>query len=366
MARPGTLLVTRPEQRLRLLPTNWYKAFVILLAVVWLTVPINLSDAWLDVLARCGVAAIGAIGLNLLTGYTGQISLAHAFFIAIGAYTAAWLGVRSDLPFLLWLPATFVVGALVGALFGPFALRVRGDYLAILSIGLLYIGQHIFVNWTSFTGGRPGTSTGAPAAIGPLDFADLNLFDQAYSRRQGLFWLVWLVVAIVALLARNIVRTRPGRAMQAVRDRDVAAEVVGVSNARYTISAFALSSGLAAVAGGLYGVVALTVSPADFGGAPGLLLSVQYVAMIIIGGIGTIGGAVAGAVVVVAIPRVIEQISNSVAIPFVGPGEPISLFAFNNMIYGALVIVTLVFEPRGMVAGWERVKAYWRTWPLAD
>ncbi|HEX4778363.1 MAG TPA: branched-chain amino acid ABC transporter permease, partial [Acidimicrobiia bacterium] len=124
---------TRPEDQIRLL----HSRSQVVLVVVWVMLPNLLTDFWLDVLARCGLAAVGAIGLNLLTGYTGQISLGHAFFIGCGAYVAAWFGVQQGLPLWVWLPVCALVGAAIGALVGPFALRLRGDYLAIVTIGLL-------------------------------------------------------------------------------------------------------------------------------------------------------------------------------------------------------------------------------------
>ncbi len=147
--RPSRGLVRRAQDRLRLTPSRSQRAFLVLLAVVWVATPSYLSDYWLDVLARCGLAAIGAIGLNLLTGYTGQISLGHAFFIGVGAYVAAWFGVEQQMPLLVWLPLCAVVGGLIGAVIGPFALRLRGNYLAIVTVGLLYIGNLVFNNWTA-------------------------------------------------------------------------------------------------------------------------------------------------------------------------------------------------------------------------
>lgn len=368
---PAPGLVRRAGDQLRFAPGRTLKIFLVLLVLVWLLAPTALSDYWLDVLARAGIAAIGAIGLNILSGYTGQISLGHAFFIGCGAYVAAWFGVQQGLPFLVWLPLAAVVGGVIGGLIGPFALRLRGNYLAIVTIGLLYLGQLVFNNWTAVTGGVAGTPTAAPASIGPWNFADLHAFGQAWSRRQGLFWLVWLIVGIAAVLAKNVVRTRPGRALQAVRDQDVAAEVVGVHVARFKISAFALSSAYAAVAGGLYGVVQQTVNPSDFGGAPGLLLSIQYVAMIIVGGIGTIGGSVVGALVVAGLPAVIQQVSQSIHIPFVASGtgisnQPISLPQFNNVLFGVLVIVFLLFESRGIANLWKRAKTWVTAWPFSS
>lgn len=369
MARRNRAMAVREADKLRLFNSRWRQLFVVLLIVVWLALPLNLDDFWLDVLARCGVAAIGAIGLNILTGYTGQISLGQAFFLGVGAYAGAWFGVRQDLPLLVWLPLTAIVGGVIGAAIGPFALRLRGNYLAIVTLGLLYVGDHVFTNWESFTGGTAGTDTSAPVSIGPLDFSHLKLGGVSYTRSQSLFWLIWLVVGVVVLLAVNLVRTRPGRAIQAVRDRDVAAEVIGVSLTRYKIGAFAVSSALAAVAGGLLGVVQQHVSPADFGGAPGLALSITYVAMIIVGGIGTIGGSVVGALVVVGLPRVIERISQNTHIPFVQPAGQvtsghISVDALNQILYGLLIIGFLLIESRGLAAIWGRLKGYFSTWPF--
>jgi branched-chain amino acid transport system permease protein len=334
--RPSRGLVRRTQDRLRLTSSWSQRVFLLVLVVLWFVVPWYVSDYWLDVLARCGLAAIGAIGLNLLTGYTGQISLGQAFFIGVGAY--------------VWLPMCALIGGLIGGVIGPFALRLRGNYLAIVTIGLLYIGNLVFNNWTSLTGGHAGTATAAPVSIGPYDFADLHAFGQVWSRRQGLFWLVWLLVALAVLLAKNLVRSRPGRAMQAVRDQDVAAEVVGVNVALYKVGAFAVSSAFAAVAGGLFGVVQQFVSPGDFGGAPGLLLSITYVAMIIVGGMGTIGGSVVGALVVVGLPNVIQQINQSNAIPFV-KSSPTATDG-------------LMFESRGLAAVWQRAKGYVASWPF--
>ncbi len=157
--------------------------------------------------------------------------------------------------------------------------------------------------------------------------------------------------------------------MQAVRDQDVAAEVVGVNVALYKVGAFAVSSAFAAVAGGLFGVVQQFVNPSDFGGAPGLLLSITYVAMIIVGGMGTIGGSVVGALVVVALPNVIQQINQSIAIPFVKSSPTatdgvITVFQLDQLLFGVLIIVFLLFESRGLAAVWQRAKRYVVSWPF--
>jgi branched-chain amino acid transport system permease protein len=364
-------LVTRYDDEIRLFRrSRWFQVGCLLLVVLYFVAPSFLTEFQLDVANRVGVFAVGAIGLNLLTGFTGQVSLGHAFFVGLGAYSAAWFGAEQEWPLLLWLPMAAIIGGVVGAVIGPFALRLRGHYLVIITLGMLFVGEHVFENWDSVTGGGAGTSVRAPASIGPLDFARLEVFGEVYSRPQSLFFLIWLIVAIGIVLAKNLTRSRPGRAMQAVRDRDIAAEIIGVSLARYKVGAFAVSSMYAAVAGGLYGLIQQYVSPSEFGGQLGLILSIQYIAIIIVGGVGTIFGPILGAFVVGAMPRIIENTSRNTDIPFVsgdrgGADGFITVFSLNQMLFGLLIVLFLLLEPRGLAAVWLRLKAYFKTWPFS-
>ena len=365
MKRLRNLNMTRDyAEDLRLFRSRQSRAGLVVLAMVYLFLPVVVNDDfWLGVLNAAGIAAVGAVGLNLLTGYTGQISLGHAFFLGCGAYTVVYVGGTRDLPVYVWLPAAAVVGGLIGGLVGPFALRLRGNYLAVVSLGLVFLGLHVFDNWESVTGGNQGASVAAAMDVGALDFRQLSLFGRDYDFHQSFFWFVWFVVAVVLLLAKNIVRSRPGRAMQAIRDRDVAAEVIGVSLARYKIGAFVLSSALAAMAGALFGVYQQFVEPDS---SFGLTVSIQYVAMIIVGGVGTLFGSVLGAIFVGAVPRLVGEYSAS--IPFVdeaGSGSGLTVFQLNQIIFGVLIILFLIFEPRGLAAVWLRVKAYFRAWPFS-
>ena len=171
-------------------------------------------------------------------------------------------------------------------LIGPFALRLRGNYLAIITLGLVFLGQHVFENWDSVTGGLNGTPVDAPPIVGPVNFANLTVFGHTFTRDQGYFYLIWILVAVVALTAKNLTRSRAGRAMQAVRDRDAAAEAIGIRLARTKVLAFVVSSSLAAMAGALFGSYQQFVSPSDFR----LFVSLQYIAMIVVGGVGTTFG----------------------------------------------------------------------------
>ena len=362
MARPHQNMTRRYADDLRLFRTRASKAWLAVLVALWLLTPIFLVDPfWLSVLNYAGIAAIAAIGLNLLTGYTGQVSLGQAFFIGSGAYVAAVVGGDLGLPLVLWLPAAALFGAAVGALIGPFALRLRGNYLAIVTLGLVFLGEYLFRNLKGLTGGNSGTTVTASVTLGPIDFNAVTILGDEYIRNQGWFWLVWGLVLLCALLAKNIVRTRPGRAIQAIRDRDVAAEIVGVDLGRYKVAAFAVSSAFAGLGGALYGAYQQYVSPDEWS----LFLSIQYIAIIIVGGVGTGFGAVLGALFLGGLPAVIDNYSDS--IPGVGTGTEgfISVESLNTAIFGLLIVLFLMFEPRGLAAMWLRLKAYFKAWPFS-
>lgn len=360
LRRPA--LTTEYRDDLRLFKSRATKLALAVLAVLFLVLPALLTEFQLSVLNTAGIFAIGALGLNLLTGYTGQVSLGHAFFMAVGAYTWAHFGAEQDLPLVVWLPLATVLGALVGAVVGPFALRLRGNYLAIVSLGLVFIGLHIWSNFESVTGGAQGIGGGRAGRVGPLDFADLHLAGQRYNVEQGYFWLIWALVAVTALVAKNIVRTRPGRAMQAIRDRDMAAAVIGVNLARYKVGAFALSSAYAALCGALFGSYNdyVTVDHWD------LFLSIQFIAIIIVGGVGTIFGSVLGAIFIAGLPPIIEDSADRIPLVSYVTGEGgLSTESFNQLLFGVVIILFLMLEPHGLAGLWFRLKAYFKAWPFS-
>ena len=323
------------------------------LLVACLIAPFFLSEFWLSVLNYAGIAAIGAVGLNLLTGFAGQVSLGHAAFIGAGAYVAGWLGQDVGAPLPVWLAGAALVGGVLGAIIGPFALRLRGNYLVIVTLGLVFLAEHIFRNWRGLTGGNAGRGIDPPASLG-LNFNDLTLGGYATTRNQAWFWLIWAIVAIVAIAAANLARSRPGRALQAVRDRDLAAELTGVDLVRTKVAAFAISSALAALAGALLGAYQAFVSPSEWT----LVLSIQYLAIVIVGGLGSVYGPILGALFVGAMPRIIEEYSDSipgVAASAGGDGF-ITVFALNQLLFGLLIIGFLMIEPHGLSALGRRVR----------
>lgn len=341
-----------PPEPPRLLRTPVSRVWALALVAAYLLAPFLLSDFWLSVLAYAGIAAIGAFGLNLLTGFAGQVSLGHAAFIGVGAYVAGWLGADERLPLPVWLLGAAVVGGLLGAVIGPFALRLRGQYLVVVTLGIVFLAEHVFRNWEDLTGGNAGRAIDPPATLG-FDFNEFAIGTFDASRSESWFWLIWALVALVALIAANIARSRAGRALQAIRDRDLAAELTGVDIARTKVAVFALSSALAAVAGALLGAYQEYVSPSEWN----LVLSIQYIAIIIVGGLGSVYGPVLGALFVGSLPRVIEEYSDKIPGVASGAGDDgiITVFALNQLLFGILIIGFLIAEPRGLTALFRRI-----------
>ncbi|WP_332642679.1 branched-chain amino acid ABC transporter permease [Aeromicrobium sp.] len=369
--RGRALVRTDYAQEMGLLNTPAKRRSTLAMIAVGFLLPFMLTDDLLLILTLGMISAVGAIGLNLVTGYAGQVSLGHAFFIGLGAYTGAVLGGDPDgrltgygLPIWIWLPAAGVVAAVAGLLVGPIAVRLRGLYLAIVTLGLVFLGDHIFREARSLTGG-PGIGRRGP---------DLNVFgidlnasgtvlgiELAREQRQFIFALLFLI--FFAILGRNIARSGVGRAFSAVRDRDVAAAVIGVDLTKYKVMAFAMSSFFAGVTGALYYAVVGVFEPSAFG----LLLSIQYIAMILIGGVATISGAIMGALFI----SLLGKFSGTLAdvFPFIsessGSDGFLSVFQLEAILYGLLIIVFLIFEPRGLYGIWVRVRNYWKGWPFS-
>ena len=340
-------------------PIRWIVAGAILLAIiVFFSVA---SDDWITIVNYTMIAAIAALGLNVLSGYTGQVSLGIAFFMSIGAYTAALLG--GDLPtgpldpnglalsWLIWLPAAGIVAALVGALIGPSALRLKGFYLGIVSLALVFIGQYIFKSATGISGGPQGRSFPVPTfGDSPINQQN-NLFGIALTGAQQYFLLVLPILALSALFVGNVMRSRAGRAMRAVRDNETGAAIMGVNLFQTKMGAFILSSFLAGIAGALYASYISYLNPAYWG----LTLSIQFVAAIIVGGVASVWGSILGAAFVFGLPLVIDQLA--LLPPPTGSGGMTS-GDLDAIIYGLLIIFFLLFEPGGIIGLAHRIQAW--------
>jgi branched-chain amino acid transport system permease protein len=320
---------------------------LVLLAVLLIALPFLLSPFWMTVACQIGIAAIGAVGLNILVGYTGQISLGQGGFLAVGAYTSAILVERLGLPTAVGVVAAVLVTAIVGGFFGLPALRLKGLYLAIATLASQFIILHLVRNWDLITGGVDALVVPRPALFG-------------YELRSNFVWY-WVILAfatVAALAARNLFRTGVGRAFVAIRDQDIAAEVTGVDVVRYKLLAFAVSSGFVGLAGALTahwtGIVTWERFTLD--------VSILYLAMIIVGGLGSVSGSVYGAVFMIVLPALLQQLGASLrsTLPLLTRELP----AIQLGVFGLVIVLFLIFEPRGLARIWQRAKDYVRLWPF--
>jgi branched-chain amino acid transport system permease protein len=323
------------------------------ISVLAILAPFSINGYWLSTAVFVLIAAIGALGLDLLTGRTGQISLGHAFFLGVGAYTGGVIGGRYGLTAALWIPAAAVVAGLVGGLVGPTALRLRGLYLGIVTIGLIFIGQHLFVN-ISFVSGGPGGEALPVPTFGSLNFAQGVHVGGLFINRDGLYYyLVLLLLTAAMAYVYNLGRSRHGRSMGAVRDRELAAAVLGVDVARTKVMAFVISSMLAGLSGALYGSYLGFVVPTQWS----LPLSIEYVVMIVVGGMATVWGPVLGAFVVIGLPALLQNVSGS--LPFLKTGTNahgiLTVSDASAIAYGVFLVVFLLLEPRGLVGLGQRL-----------
>ncbi|MDP9383832.1 MAG: branched-chain amino acid ABC transporter permease [Actinomycetota bacterium] len=329
--------------------------------------PFFLEAFWLQTGLFAMAAIIGAIGLTILTGTTGQLSLAHAFFAAVGAYGYCYfageegLGLSSatglGLPPLLSMVLAVALSGLAGALYSPISGRLRGIYLGIASIGLVFIGQHILFNATDLTGGFNGRDA-QPFNLAGFAFTDgdpeLTVAGVPFEELERLWYLGLALVALAYYYGRHLVEGRPGRALETVRDSEVAAAVMGVDVSRYKAAAFTISSMYAGLSGVLLALIFNRIVPESFG----LNLSVEFLAMIVIGGLGSIRGAVLGGAFVSMLPKVLDHYSDSLPLlaqPGAGGGvEPgqAARFAF-----GAAIVAILVFAPGGIGSLWRTRRA---------
>ncbi len=307
--------------------------------------PLDLESFWLQTALFAMAAVVAAIGLTLLVGLAGQLSLAHAFFVAIGAYGYAYLAGQdvpgADGPAGLGLPpALALVGAvalagLAGALFSPISGRVRGIYLGLASLGLVFLGQYILQNATAVTGGYEGVAV-EPFSLLGFSFSDGDPDD--------LVVLGVVLVAVSLWYGRNLVRSRPGRALAMLRDSEVAAATNGIDVVRYKAAAFTVSSMYAGLGGVLYALAFGRIVPESCG----LLLSVDFLVMIVIGGAGSVGGAAAGALFVTALPLVLNHYSGSLPL-LAEPGSGgVGASEFSRFIYGAAIVAVLLFARNGL------------------
>jgi branched-chain amino acid transport system permease protein len=333
-------------QDFRLVETRLQRLALAVFAVLLFGFPFGASAFQLDLACQVFLAAIGALSLMLLTGYAGQISLGHAGLLAAGAFTAGILFKELNAPFWVTLPASAVVGALLGVVFGLPSLRLRGLYLAVSTLALHFVVVYLGGEYEAKRGYSTGIVIDPPQLLGHV------LTDP-----RAWYFVLLAAAAAALMVCVNLLRSRTGRAFGAIRAHETVAEALGINVAAYKLLAFVVSSALTAVAGALFAYYRGFVSVEAFS----LFLSISYVAMIIIGGMGSLLGALLGAVFVTLFPYLIE--AALLALPGAQryAGE---VFAVNYAAFGLVMVLFLVFEPLGLVGIWRRIQSYFLLWPF--
>ena len=328
----------KPAERVRL----W------LFAAAVLVFPFVASPYGLTLANQVAIATVGAIGLNILVGYTGQISLGQGAFMAVGAYSAGLMTLRLGLPWGVSIVLASLLTAAVGVFFGLPSLRLKGLYLAVATLAAQEIVEWVVTHWTALTGGTEALVLPSPTLMGVRMNTDFRFY-----------WLAVAVAAGTALFGANLFRSRVGRAFVAIRDQDIAASAMGVNVFRYKLMAFATSSFFVGLAGALIAYYRTIVTWERFT----LETSIVYLAMIIVGGLGSISGSFFGAVLITLLPAAISTLGR--ALQDTAPVIAGVLPYVQQAAFGMVIILFLVYEPEGLAKLWRNVKDYFHVWPFA-
>lgn len=319
-----------------------------IIILLLLALPLFVSNYWIGLITLCAIAAIGAIGLNILTGFTGQISIGVGAFLGVGGYTTAILTTTYGVSFWISLPIAGVVTAVVGGIFGIPALRLKGLYLAIATLAAQVIILFVISRWDSLTGGTAGMVLNRPT-IGGFSL----------STNTSYYYLSITIMLVTVLYAVNLLRTRVGRAFLAVRDRDIAAQIMGINLFYYKVLAFIVSSFFVGIAGALLAHYTMIVSPELYN----TTVSIQYLAMILIGGLGSVFGSILGATFITLLPVGLSAVVDFITLYM--PEMYQLLSAFKEFVFGFVIILFLIFEPGGLAHIWINMKKQLKLWPFS-
>jgi branched-chain amino acid transport system permease protein len=328
--------------------TKMQKFMMVILAVILLTGPFYWGMRWLSIANLIGIYLIATTGLNILTGYCGQLSIGHAGFMAVGAYTSAVLANKLGISFVPAMLCSGLTAGFIGMLFGIPSLRVKGFYLAISTIAAQFIILWVIDHWDNVTGGFQGITTPVP-----------SIFGFEFGTQKEFYFLLLPIVVIVMYGAKNLARTRIGRAFVAIRDNDLAAEVMGINLFRYKLLAFFIGCFLAGIAGSLMAFWLGNITAESFS----ITNSILFVGIIIIGGLGTTTGPIFGTLFIIALQEIIKALSPWLENTFSLPAGFTT--GLGPMFFGLAIILFLVLEPRGLAHRWQKIKASYRLWPFS-
>lgn len=335
-------------------PTPASRGFAIAAVLLLCLAPLKfgetelLSPYQLNMLIQIGYYGIAALGLNILVGFTGQISLGHAAFFGFGAFASAWLNNSVGVPVFWAIPLAGLMTTVVGMLFGIPAARIKGLYLAIATFAAQFILEDFFARADWFTGGSSGTIAQPFSVFG---------FEVAGDRHY--FYVVLTYVVVLYLIGANLLRSRDGRAFIAVRDHYLSAEIMGINLTRYRILSFGIAAFYAGVGGALFGHYLSFVSAESFT----ILLSIQFLGMIIIGGMGSVMGTLMGTAFMVLLPETVQAFSQTAGAYLPALTDGIAFLKEGAI--GLVIVLFLMFEPDGLAHRWKMIKAYWKLYPFS-
>ena len=316
-------------------------AYLILLLIL-LAVPWVLPKYYVGEFAYLFIMCIASLGLMVLVGYTGQVSLGHSAFIAIGAYAHTWM-LSQGTPFLLSILLASALTGLVGLVIGLPAIRVSGLYLAMVTLAFAILTEHTIGHWKSVTGGFNGLSVGNPLIAG-FDLSGLKPF----------YYLCLGVLSLVLLGLVNLMRSKTGRAFLGVRDSEAAAYSLGIWVGGYKVLAFVLSAMVTGLGGALLAHHVRFLTPEGFG----LILALELVLMVTIGGLGSLRGAILGAILISPLPTFISRIKPML------PDQIAKQFGLETFVFGLVLALFVLFEPKGLNGRWIKFKTFLETFPL--
>ncbi|MFT5789722.1 MAG: branched-chain amino acid transport system permease protein [Shewanella sp.] len=332
--------------------TKTIRLMTIALIAIACGAPLVLDGYFLTLFIQISYLGIAALGLNILVGFTGQISLGHGAFFGFGAFASAWLNTSFQIPVVLCIPLAGFLTMAVGMMFGMPAARIKGLYLAIATLAAQFIIEDFFARADWFSGGSSGSMA-----------APVNLFGFEFDTDQSFYYIALFALVFMYIWGCNLMRSRDGRAFVAVRDHYLSAEIMGVKLNKYRLLSFGISSFYAGIGGALYAHYLGYVSAEGFT----ILMSIQFLAMVIIGGLGSIKGTLMGVVFMVLLPEMLETMVSLMQytawgdIPMVTDG----LAYIKEMAIGLVIILFLIFEPEGLAHRWAQIKNYWKFYPFA-
>jgi branched-chain amino acid transport system permease protein len=330
--------------------TKWYGLSMAVLILFFLSLPLFSSDSWLAFISQTAVTVIALIGLNILTGYCGQISIGHTAFMAVGAYTSTILAAQFGLSFWLCLPIGGLGSGLIGIMFGLPALRVRGYYLAMATIAAQYLIMYIIRNpFPEITGGSIA-----------LNVPPVNIGSFVLTTETHFYYLIIIMLMVMTFIGKSLMRSHYGRSFVAIRDNDISSQAMGINIYKGKLLGFFIGCFYAGIAGGLWAGYMRVIAPDDFT----LTASIWQLGMLIIGGLGSTVGPFFGALFIGVLREVMLVVAPIVTtiIPQLGAQISASLV---EMSFGLVVILFLVFEPRGLSHRWEIMKESYRLWPFS-